>query len=205
MNDDFKTGYQIGQAITCMKNGIDPRDVSRLTEKQAALIDSPDMQVTLSKIAAALMKEAGYEYAPEQSLYETIILRGGVETPMCKKAYIEPVLEMLAMMEEDREDILEKNAGMPLKLLGSVGAMGGDLFRNLILAGVIGGTGVGALYWAMNRDATADESDAAVKEEQAKYYRKYADELRRKLSRNSSAITTPAVNVDDADNGNRYA
>lgn len=205
MNDDYNMGYCLGKTMTCMKHGIDPRDVTYMESKQAALTDSPEMQVALAKVAVAFLKQAGYEYTPEQSLYETIILRGGVETPMCKRAYIDPVLETLAVMEEDREDVMAKAASGPLKILGSVGALGGDAFKNLLLAGVIGGTGIGAMYWALNRDATVDETDAAVKEEQAKYYRKYADELRKKLNKNSPSITTKQVNVDDADNGNRYA
>jgi len=59
----------------------------------------------------------------------------------------------------------------------------GNLAKGIGYAGVLGGAGLGSLYWYLSRHATQDDADIEAKKQQVKYYHNLNRELKDSLQR----------------------
>jgi hypothetical protein len=73
----------------------------------------------------------------------------------------------------------------------------GNLAKGIGYAGVLGGAGLGSLYWMLSRHATQNEADVEAKKRQLQYYQHLNHELQDSLRRKYrySNATEPGVQV----------
>lgn len=176
--------------MACAINGIKPTDFVRMQAKQAAVTDAPEMQSTLLKIASSIFHAAGEGFEGDAAMYDALLNgTSRIRSEFAKKAVLDPILH--ALYEQSTQEQFEKLAAATgfekvaniTSLFGKAVGFLPDTIQGLAALSILAGGGLGAGWWAMNRDANAASEETAVKEEQAKYYRDLAKRIRRKTGK----------------------
>lgn len=210
-NTSYKEGYDAGVKIACAICGITPGDAVRRSAFTDAALSAAPMQIAICKVAAYIFEEAGRAGSPEHILYSNLSRSAGPLTNYSTERFITPVVKSLAKEAKAvHEDNMEKSAaqllstGAIMKLFGRSVGSGPEVLRLLALLGVGGGASAGALTWALNRDATQDDSDIEAKQRQAEHYRQIASDLQKRLNLendNSSQAKAIKKTVDEQGEG----
>lgn len=178
MNNNYNNGFNYGVKLACLYNGIGEGDFIRTTAKHRVLSESPDMQATICKIASSIFHAAG---DPDTAAVYDSMVEGTscIKSAHAKSILLDSVLEAIA-----EQSAMEKQAAWVTGLLGrGIGLMPDFLRGGAALSLLVGG-GLGAGWWALNRDSVASSAKTAIKEEQAKYYRELAKKIRTKAGKN---------------------
>lgn len=185
--------------MVCAERNVSLHDAVRMFSKQAALAESPVITDALLKIGATIFRAAGdYENA---QMYELMRQRP-ILTKYAGAVYVEPVLEVLGDQSYKEAEEFNKRAGILSHLTSITGMVPGTL-QSLALISAGLGAGAGTIWWALNRDTEADDMEVQTKEEQAKYYRNMAKDIKRKakvkaeqsLAQSQSLVNRPTENL----------
>lgn len=183
MANDYDNGFNYGVKLACLMNGISESDYTNAKARQQAMEDSLEVQQAVFKIASCIFNAAG---DPENAaVYDAFADNGvAIKSATAKGVLFDSVLE--AMAEQAAEDEMNKRASWVTGLLGRGIGLMPDFLRGGAALSLLAGGGLGAGWWAMNRDANASSAATAAKEEQAKYYRELAKKIRRKAGKNKA-------------------
>lgn len=203
-DNNYNAGYNLGAQIACAVNNKPAGEAIKAAAFNSAIINDIQMQGDLCKVACAILDNAGEVGSEAFMLYKSAsetIARGEQLTKTAAEAFLFPVVEALdAAAKRVHEEVMEKSAGIGLvnffgKLFGTAGkgmALTDDIYNKLLALSIgVGGSG-GALAWYLNRDANQDEADTETKLEQAKHYRRIAEDIKSRLASNSSNIQNAA-------------
>lgn len=181
MSKHYNNGFNHGVKLACLANGISEGDYIRTCEKQKALAESPVMQQAICKIASCIFHAA--EDHETASIYDAFLESGAMmKSATSRSILFDSVLE--ALSEQMAEDNMQKSAATWLTgLLGRGVGLMPDFLRGGAALSLLAGGGLGAGWWALNRDANSSSAATAAKEEQAKYYRELAKKIRRKAGK----------------------
>lgn len=184
MNKSYDRGYREGVAVACAIRGISPADFLRMQTKQAAINDSPVMQSSILKIASSIFHAAGEGFEGDAAMYDALLDgTSKIRSDFAKKAVLDPVVSALAEQSvQDQFEQMAKQAGLTSFLGKTVGMLPGTI-QGLAALSLLAGGGLGAGWWALNRDANSSSSDVVAKEEQAAYYRELAKRIKRKTGK----------------------
>ena len=172
-------GYNSGVLIACAQNKLAPSECIRIMEKHATLQEDPVVIDELLKMGAAIMREGGYE--EDAQMYE--LMRGTpIQSKFARAVYVDSVLETLGAAAYDEAKQYQVKQANPI--IGGAAKLVGMTPEALQMAAIVSlaaGMGLGGGYWALNRDSNTVDDETAVKEEQAKYYKSLAKDLRRRM------------------------
>lgn len=168
MNEAFQFGIQ----LECISRGIDPSDFHKyaaVAEVMASKEAAPAKRLLL-KAAHDLMVLCGDGTKAAAFHLQQVIELPGWSTH-ADDVYNTVVQACAA------NDCLEKHAfNDTVEGLGHVA-------KGLGYAGVLGGAGMGSLYWLLSRHATQDEKDNEARKQQLNYYNQLNRELQDSLAR----------------------
>lgn len=195
MNTSYDKGYREGVFLACAARGIAPTDFVRMQTKQAAVEDSPVMQSAILKIASSIFHAAGEGFEGDAAMYDALLDgTSKIRSEFAKRAVLDPVV--LALSEQSTQEQFEKMAKLPglTSILGKTLAFLPDTIQGLSALSLLVGGGLGAGWWALNRDARTSSAETTAKEEQAAYYRELAKKIRRKTGKiKSKALLQKAI------------
>lgn len=179
MSDNYSSGFDCGVKIACHMYGISEDDCLAASHRHAIADNSKDMQDAICKIASSIFHAAGD--ADSAALYDGLLASGHLmKNATARSILLDSVLQAIA--EQAASEEMSKSAFLTKLIGGGVGMMPDLLKGGAGLALLVGG-GLGAGWWALNRDANASSAKTAVKEEQAKYYRELAKKIRDKAGK----------------------
>lgn len=183
MANDYDNGFNYGVKLACLMNGISESDYTNAKAQHQAMENSPEVQQAVFKIASCIFHAAGDH--EDAAVYEAFADNGvTVKSAAAKSVLFDSVLE--AMAEQAAEDEMNKRASWVTGLIGRGVGLLPDFLRGGAALSLLAGGGLGAGWWALNRDANASSAATAAKEEQAKYYRELAKKIRRKAGKTKS-------------------
>ena len=165
----YQDGYAMGIKEASVAYNADTADYYKAKQCVEASMESPEVQRMIAKVASVIFREAGDDFIPERAVYEVIQRNENPLTEFSKQAFLYPVLETLSGFE--------KSAG----LSDAISKLFGGLPETAATMAIGGGAALGGLGWLLNRDITSVEDDTEAKLEQARYYRRIAKDLQRRL------------------------
>lgn len=165
----YQDGYAMGIKEASVAYNADTADYYKAKQCVEASMESPEVQRMIAKVASVIFREAGDDFIPERAVYEVLQRNENPLTEFSKQAFLYPVLETLSGFE--------KSAG----LSDAISKLFGGLPETAATMAIGGGAALGGLGWLLNRDITSVEDDTEAKLEQARYYRRIAKDLQRRL------------------------
>jgi hypothetical protein len=165
----YQDGYAMGIKEASVAYNADTADYYKAKQCVEASMESPEVQRMIAKVASVIFREAGDDFIPERAVYEVLQRNENPLTEFSKQAFLYPVLETLSGFE--------KSAG----LSDAISKLFGGLPETAATMAIGGGAALGGLGWLLNRDITSIEDDTEAKLEQARYYRRIAKDLQRRL------------------------
>ena len=165
----YQDGYAMGIKEASVAYNADTADYYKAKQFVETSMESPEVQSMIAKVASVIFREAGDDFIPERAVYEVIQRNENPLTEFSKQAFLYPVLETLSGFE--------KSAG----LSDAISKLFGGLPETAATMAIGGGAALGGLGWLLNRDITSVEDDTEAKLEQARYYRRIAKDLQRRL------------------------
>lgn len=172
-------GFNSGVLIACAQNRMAPSDCIRLMEKHATLQEDKTLTDEILKIGAAILREGGYE---EDAQMCELMQQTPMTTKYARAVYLDSILETLGKAAYDEaQDYQIKQANPLISGVSKVLGMTPSALQMAALISIAAGTGLGGAWWALNRDSREVNDATAMKEEQAKYYRQLASEMRRRM------------------------
>ena len=165
----YQDGYAMGIKEASVAYNADTADYYKAKQCVETSMESPDVQRMIAKVASVIFREAGDDFIPERAVYEVLQRNENPLTEFSKQAFLYPVLETLSGFE--------KSAG----LSDAISKLFGGLPETAATMSIGGGAALGGLGWLLNRDITSIEDDTEAKLEQARYYRRIAKDLQRRL------------------------
>lgn len=179
MDSEYEKGVRAGLIFGCAVQGTTYSNFKKAAHCLRECEKNKSVQKMLAKIASYICKNAGEEFNKTAAIYDAIDKHGGVETAYAYNMYIEPALKTLSKVPD-----FTKQAGILSSIVGGLkGAVTKtpDLIYKLALLGAIGGAGVGTLGWSLSRDISDDDATAKAKHEQAKLYKRIAQDLQKRI------------------------
>lgn len=198
--------YEFGKKIAAAMFNVDPRDLPFYEGQAEAIADTRDpgygnLQRVMCKAAARAFEEAGrvdefdyhlmvklaeaQQWYPELDQYSDAVI----------KAFGRASEEMKMAAEVTRNETMLKVAGgLGGALLGGAAKITPDVIKSIATLGVGGGALAGSLYWLLNRDSTADETDIEAMKTKRDYYKKLTGDIQSELS------ARPGASVNDVRN-----
>ena len=165
----YQDGYAMGIKEASVAYNADTADYYKAKQCVEASMESPEVQRMIAKVAAVIFREAGDDFIPERAVYEVLQRNENPLTEFSKQAFLYPVLETISGFE--------KSAG----LSDVISKLFGGLPETAATMAIGGGAALGGIGWLLNRDITSVEDDTEAKLEQARYYRRIAKDLQRRL------------------------
>ena len=165
----YQDGYAMGIKEASVAYNADTADYYKAKQFVETSMESPEVQRMIAKVASVIFREAGDDFIPERAVYEVIQRNENPLTEFSKQAFLYPVLETLSCFE--------KSAG----LSDAISKLFNGLPETAATMAIGGGAALGGLGWLLNRDITSVEDDTEAKLEQARYYRRIAKDLQRRL------------------------
>ena len=165
----YQDGYAMGIKEASVAYNADTADYYKAKQCVKTSMESPEVQRMIAKVASVIFREAGDDFIPERAVYEVLQRNENPLTEFSKQAFLYPVLETLSGFE--------KSAG----LSDAISKLFGGLPETAATMAIGGGAALGGLGWLLNRDITSIEDDTEAKLEQARYYRRIAKDLQRRL------------------------
>ena len=165
----YQDGYAMGIKEASVAYNADTADYYKAKQCVETSMESPEVQRMIAKVASVIFREAGDDFIPERAVYEVLQRNENPLTEFSKQAFLYPVLETLSGFE--------KSAG----LSDAISKLFGGLPETAATMAIGGGAALGGLGWLLNRDITSVEDDTEAKLEQARYYRRIAKDLQRRL------------------------
>ena len=165
----YQDGYAMGIKEASVAYNADTADYYKAKKCVETSMESPEVQRMIAKVASVIFREAGDDFIPERAVYEVLQRNENPLTEFSKQAFLYPVLETISGFE--------KSAG----LFDVIGKLFGGLPETAATMAIGGGAALGGLGWLLNRDITSVEDDTEAKLEQARYYRRIAKDLQRRL------------------------
>ena len=165
----YQDGYAMGIKEASVAYNADTADYYKAKHCVEASMEYPEVQRMIAKVASVIFREAGDDFIPERAVYEVLQRNENPLTEFSKQAFLYPVLETLSGFE--------KSAG----LSDAISKLFNGLPETAATMAIGGGAALGGLGWLLNRDITSIEDDTEAKLEQARYYRRIAKDLQRRL------------------------
>ena len=165
----YQDGYAMGIKEASVAYNADTADYYKAKQCVETSMESLDVQRMIAKVASVIFREAGDDFIPERAVYEVLQRNENPLTEFSKQAFLYPVLETLSGFE--------KSAG----LSDAISKLFNGLPETAATMAIGGGAALGGLGWLLNRDITSIEDDTEAKLEQARYYRRIAKDLQRRL------------------------
>ena len=190
MTSEYEQGFNAGAIIACAANRISPEEFAKQASTDAKLSYTPSFQQDVCKIAECIFKRAGYEGTLEHTIYDNLSKSTRPLSEVSVTRFIDPVLGALRKEASAiHEEMMEKSANP----VGGIGKFFSSLFgagtstlpealKYYTMAALTAGTGIGALNWYLNRDAEQNSADVDAKKEQAKHYKRIANDIKSRLA-----------------------
>ncbi len=142
------------------------------------------------KIAAEAFAEAGrkkeFEYHVLDSLSKSATWYPELDQ------YSDVVFNVLGKLAYEYEkekneslnnDIVSKSAGLLPGLISSTASHTPDIVKTMAMAGALGGSATGGLYWLLNRHSEEDEDKAEQVKAKIDYYNRISNEIKNQLGK----------------------
>lgn len=187
MTNIDKAAFAFGVTTECALTGTEPNELIKMSAFCDAVYSSLEFQKAAGLVGRALLAAAGrsgsYEYHVADAL---TALQEPLKSASCISKFVVP---FVATLTETADSLYEEHGvKRATALKGAIGKTIGRLMATtpemakLLAIGAVGTGAVGgALAFALNRDSRDDDVDITLKEDQAKYYRQYANSIARKM------------------------
>ena len=207
----MKSAYQFGINLACVNAGIDPLNFEfhKSAVEHRENPSTPGYGVFergLAKLAAGMYAGCGEMDSMEYHLFDQ--LTKSAEWYPQFNVFTDPVLSTLgeALGDAIGQDLqLQQNTKTAALHQGLLGALGEralswspSLMQGLLMASAATGAGAGSMWWALNRDATQDDTDNAAMQTRIDHYGKLTKQISRRL-RDSNALTPAPAHLIPAE------
>lgn len=187
---DYKLGYECGLALGCAVHGISAAALRKKASLAHTCANDLTFQKAIAKVAETIFTKSGEEFEKSAAIYNAIANSPEPLSTPTQEMFLTPVLETLAKAARQDEFVKESSFGLgsitgPIKdIISSAGSLVGGaqegLYR-LALLGLIGGGAGGVLANVASRHMREDSAKAEAKREQAKHYRRIAEDLQKRI------------------------
>lgn len=166
---------ELGVKLACAMHNIKPEDLSEAKGFVDRIDDDPEGR--MHKMAAASVAEI-YDRAGrcEDFGYHLYVKLASAEKwDPSFSALMEPAYKALG-------DYVMRKQANPVSWVAKGLSVLPETATSLMLMSSLGGAGLGALNWRLNRDSTEDDEKTAIQKAKIEQYRKVLDEINSNLS-----------------------
>jgi len=177
MNGAYNFGLSLGKYIFAKKAGVSTEVFDYINYKADADLNDKSTQLGLAKFAANNLGNDEYS----KNIYRAIYKNGGCITKYASNLFFKPVIKAIQGSNMEKHAFLNAITSSVSDTAKAILKNAPDLAYKSILVGGLGGAGLSALGWALYRDVAQKDADVDSKIEQAKLYKRIAEDLQKKV------------------------
>ena len=184
---------EFGIFVACVAHGIAPDDFPTVKSAAEGISNLPGADVLGRQVAGFardIFATAGHSGDFEAHLYDQLSKTASWEPAHFE--FLEPVYSVLGrhhqlMQEVQKQATNEQSIKNASAFLSKLGEGLATIPGSVLGTSVVGGAGLGSIYWALNRGAQGDDADAVSMQSKIEYYDKIRKEIADELKRNPPA------------------